>query len=301
VDLKQLLTFRTAAQELSFTRTAEVLSYAPSSVTGQIQALEEEMGTPLFERRGKRVTLTEPGVRLLAYAEQILRLADEAKQVVSNGHEPAGTLTIGALESLCAYRLTPVLSTLQQRFPKIELVFRPGIYPDIHKAVAQDLDAAFVLDLPIQSPRLIVEQLQQESIFVVASPSHPLAGRECVTPADLEHETLLLTGSDCRYRQLFEQTLTDSGVHAGRKIEFVSVEAIKQCAISGLGIAVLTEISIATELAQHRLQKLNWAGPAIELYTQLVWHKDKWLSPALQAFLEVTRETLQENKKGPAT
>ncbi|TCP53432.1 DNA-binding transcriptional LysR family regulator [Tumebacillus sp. BK434] len=292
MDLKQLVTFRTAATELSFTRTAEALNYAQSSVTVQIQALEEEFGLPMFERRGKKVTLTEPGERLLLYAEKILSLAEEAKAVVSQGQEPSGTLRIGTLESLCAYRLPPVLRCLHQQFPKVELVFRPGFHADLQSVLAQELDAAVVLELPIESPHLVSEVLQAEQILILAAPDHPLAQQDLVRPADFEQESLLLTETDCRYRQLFEQALGKAGVHPLRKTEFSSVEAIKQCAIGGLGIAVLPEMSVAADIEQGRLQPLEFDGPEIVLYTQLVRHKDKWLSPALQAFWQLARETL---------
>ena len=109
MELKPLQTFKILADELNFTRTAERLNYAQSSVTAQIQGLEQELGVPLFERLGRRIRLTEAGTRLLRYADEILRLTDEALLAVPGQGEPSGTLTIGAVESLCTYRLAPIL------------------------------------------------------------------------------------------------------------------------------------------------------------------------------------------------
>src|SRR5438046_264194 len=109
MELRQLETFRVVATQLSFTRAAATLDYAQSSVTAQIQSLELELGVRLFDRLGRRVALTDAGERLLEYAERLLSLADEARAALADGAEPAGTLTIGAPETVMTYRLPSVL------------------------------------------------------------------------------------------------------------------------------------------------------------------------------------------------
>jgi len=147
MELKQLQTFKTLAEKLNFTRTAQLLNYAQSSITAQIQGLEIELGVPLFERLGKRVLLTAAGERLLPYANEILRLADEVQVTVPGDEIPNGTLTIGAIESLTTYRLSPILGEYRRRFPQVELVFRTGICVDLRKEVLNGrLDLAFTLE-----------------------------------------------------------------------------------------------------------------------------------------------------------
>src|SRR5215210_5308545 len=117
MELRQLETFRAVAGPLSFTRAAVTLGYAQSSVTAQIQALEAELGVALFDRLGRRVALTEAGQRLLEYADRLLSLADEARAAVAEGAEPAGTLTVGAPETVLTYRLPRVLQRYRATFP----------------------------------------------------------------------------------------------------------------------------------------------------------------------------------------
>ena len=117
MDLKHLRTFQVVAQELSFIRASELLRYAQSSVSTQIQLLESELGVKLFERRGKSITLTGSGTRFLTYSKQVLNLIDEAKIVVSDEISPSGTLTIGIFESLSTYRLPPILREYQKNIP----------------------------------------------------------------------------------------------------------------------------------------------------------------------------------------
>lgn len=292
VELKQLQTFKALAQELNFTRTAERLNYAQSSVTAQIQALEQELGVKLFERLGKRIRLTEAGTRLLQYADDILRLSDEAHLAVPDQCEPSGTITIGAVESLCTYRLAPVLKVFRSSYPKVELIFRTGICANLRREVLHgNLDLAITLEETGHDEGLVFEVLMQEPMLVLARPDHPLVEREQVNPAELEGETILVTEPGCSYRTMFEQALIRAGLR-NPKVEFASVEAIKQCVIVGLGVTLLPKMAVKDELSRGLLTALPWEGPEFPLVTQMCWHQNKWMSPALQTFIETTRNVL---------
>lgn len=292
MELKSLNTFVALAEELHFTRTAQRLHYAQSSVTFQIQALEKEFGVALFERTGKRVRLTEAGKRLHTYARAILQMVDEARASVPGDAEPRGTLTVGAVESLCAYRLSPILAEFRARHPKVEMIFRTGVCADLRRETANGtLDLAFTLEEVERRDSLESEVLLEEPMRVLASPNHPLAQSERVTAADLGGETLLLTEPGCSYRSQFEHSLAAAGI-VNAKIEFASVEAIKQSAMAGLGVTLLPGMAVGEEIAQGRLAALRWAGPGFPVFTQLCLRKDRRMSPALRAFVELARETL---------
>ncbi|RBN41035.1 LysR family transcriptional regulator, partial [Priestia megaterium] len=124
IEIKQLITFKTAAENLNFTYTAKILNFAQSSVTAQIKALENELETPLFERLGKRLVLTEAGREFKRYADKMIQLTKEAKNAVSGVEEPAGTLIIGSSESQCTYRLPPILKEFKDQFPKVKMIFK---------------------------------------------------------------------------------------------------------------------------------------------------------------------------------
>ncbi len=268
------------------------MNYAQSSVTAQIQALEQEFGVQLFERLGKRIRLTEAGERLLLYADQILRQSDVARLTVPGHNEPGGTLTIGSVESLCTYRLAPVLMAFRSRYPRVELVFRTGICADLRKEVSHgELDLAFTLEKAGHDEALVFDVLMREPMLVLARPDHALVQREQVNPTDLEGETILVTEPGCSYRTMFEQALTAAGLRHP-KVEFASVEAIKQCVIAGLGVTLLPEMAVKDELSRGLLSAVPWVGPEFPVVTQMCWHKDKWMSPALRAFIEVTKEVL---------
>jgi DNA-binding transcriptional LysR family regulator len=293
MELRQLATFQAVASTLSFTRAAEALDYAQSSVTAQIQSLEAELGVPLFERLGKRIVLTAAGQRLRAYAEQMLRLADEARVAVQDGDEPAGVLTIGAPESLCVYRLTQVLSRYHVRFPRVQVVFHPGMCAELQRALHEGkLDLAFLLEPPLPSGALVVEPLIAEPMLLLAHPDHHLARAPRVEPRMLDGEGMLLTEAGCSYRVPFERSLAQAAARPATVTEFGSIEAIKQCVMAGMGLAFLPAITVAAELAQRRLVALPWTDDDYGLVTQMAWHRDKRLSPALRAFMGLTRRAL---------
>jgi DNA-binding transcriptional LysR family regulator len=294
MELRQLQTFLKVAEHLNFTRASEALNYAQSSVTAHVAALEAELGVLLFERLGKRIVLTEAGIRLRTYADQLLRLADEAATAVRAFEEPAGTLVIGTPESLCTYRLPMVLRAFRQRHPNVQIVFKPGICTELKRDISEGLlDLSFVLEEAQEGPPLEFEPLIPEELLLLAAPDHPLAARPELTPQDLEGETLLVTEPYCTYRTLWERQLMVAKVRPATVMEFASVEAIKQCTMEGIGITVLPAVAVQAELRQGRLRVLPWSWDGVQMITQMVWHRDKWQSPALQAFLAITRQTLQ--------
>lgn len=286
MELRQLHTFLAVAEALSFTRAAERLNYAQSSVTAQIQGLEAELGTRLFERLGKRVVLTEAGGRLQGYAARMVQQEAELRVAVPGALEPAGTLHVGAPESLCAYRLPPLLARFHERYPRVRLVFRPGACAELQRAVLDgSADVVFCFDAPARHDGVVGEDLVAEPIRLVVHPDHPLARARCVAPADLAGETILHMERGTAYRERFDQALAEAGVRPEVAIEFSSIEAIKQCAIARMGLAVLPDLAVAGELARGELVALRWHDRAFAVVTYVAWHKDKWRSPALEAFL----------------
>ena len=284
------------ARELSFTRAAASLGYVQSSVTAQIQSLERELGAPLFERLGRKVTLTDAGRRLLEYADRILALNEEARSSVAGRGEVAGTLTIGAPDTLCAYRLPAVLASFRRQFPSVHVAFHPArSCKHGRRAVADGLvDAAILLDEHVeQQGRVVTEVLAPEPLCLLVAPDHPLAGLDTISLRQLHGIATVMTETGCGYRDLFERLLADAGVALGSTAEFASIEAIKECVKAGMGLTVLPRIAVATELDQGTLVELAWDGPPLEIVTQVIRHKDKWLSPTLSAFLDCVRDELR--------
>jgi DNA-binding transcriptional LysR family regulator len=290
MELRQLNTFMVVAEVCGFTRAAEILGYAQSSVTAQIQALEEELGTPLFDRLGKKIVMTEAGQRLLPYAREMMKLHQTAIEEVHAYTHPTGVLTIGAPESLAAYRLPQVIREYRKLFPQVKIVLKPGLCWELPNQIRNgQIDVAFLLEPESPSPDLHKETLVIENMTLIGPPDHPLTRRARVEPNDLKEETILHTEQGCSYRDLFEQHLKQNGVHPVTSLEFWNIEAIKNCVMCGLGISFLPLITVADELRDGKIAALAWDDSTYEIATQMIYHKGKWMSPALREFIALVR------------
>jgi DNA-binding transcriptional LysR family regulator len=295
MEIRQLKTFRTVAQLLSFKRAAEHLHYAQSSISAQIQALEEELGVQLFDRLGKGILLTEAGVSLLNYAGKILDLADETRTEISAAKELKGSLTVKVPETFGVHRLPKVIKEFRSHFPKVRLHFttctHEGLQKDLRKGVT---DLAFLLTESFQAADLEAEVLGIEKLILVAQPGHPLIKKSVVHTKDLKGETLLFSKVDCSYRRTVEAAFNIEKIQYDNTLEFNSVEAIKQCVMAGVGISVLPEVTVTEDISKGRLAAISWDDGALEVAALMIWYKDRWLSPTLSAFMKTARNVLKK-------
>jgi len=294
MELRHLTTFRAVAKSLSFTRAAAELGYVQSALTAHVKALEAELGVRLFDRLGRRIVLTNAGVSLLGYAENILELTREATVAVGQPGQPQGPVTISAPEVLCTYRLPAVIRRLHQQYPGVQLLFRStptgALDAGLIRALASaEIDVAFVLEEPIDpTVSLTVTHLTDEPLAVIAAPDHPLAAAPTVGATDLDGIPVLLTDKGCGYRRVFERALRQAGVHPTIAGEFTSGEAVKRCVQAGTAVGVLASVSVQDELSDGRLTTLAWTGPQLRLSSYLVTHNSRWVSPAVAALRNAT-------------
>jgi DNA-binding transcriptional LysR family regulator len=290
MELRQLKTFRMAGKLLSFNQAADALHYAQSTVSAQIRALEEEFGVPLFDRLGKRVVLTEAGQGLLRYAQKMLDLEEETLADVASRAQAQGCLSIRIPQSLCAWRLPEMLQKMHSLLPNVSFDVSSCASYSLERELKSGLtDIAFLLADSISAPELRFEALCVVQLVVAAQPGHPLAGLSSVGPRDLQGQTLLLPKHDCSYRMIFEQNLTKNMAKLASMIELNSIEALKQCAARGVGVAVLPRFYVHNELRQGQLVALPWADGPLETAILMILHQDKWISPTLEAFMGAAR------------
>ncbi|MGG3571857.1 LysR family transcriptional regulator [Bacillus gobiensis] len=300
MELRHLNTFRTVASTLNFSRAAEVLNYVPSNVTMQIKALEDELGVRLFDRLGKQLVLTTAGKRFLTHIQSVLNKLDEARSVVNDNENLSGTLTISANEVICAYRLPVVFHLFRSHHPGVRLIFRSVLNQQLKQTLFEGTaDVVFMLDEPIRSTGLAVEPLLEETFRFLVAPDHHLAKLTVLQQEDFHGEVFLVNEKGCTYRTMFDRAFEKEGIDTITYLEFQSAEAIKQCAITGIGIAFLPEMAAEAEIERGELVALPWQIPDLHVYTQMLWHKDKWLSPIMFSFIEAAREVIaikEENK-----
>jgi len=193
MELRHLITFRTVASTLNFSRAAEVLNYVPSNITMQIKALEDELGVRLFDRLGKQLVLTTAGNRFLTHIQSILDKLDEARSSVHDNENLSGTLTISANEVLCAYRLPVVFQLFRSRHPGVRLIFRSVPNQELKQTLFDGTaDVVFILDETILSTGLAVEPLLEETFRLFVAPDHPLTKLTALQQDDFHGEVFLV-------------------------------------------------------------------------------------------------------------
>lgn len=292
MNLQQLRTFRTVATLMNFNQAARQLNYAQSSISAQIKTLEREIGRALFERYGKKIVLTAAGEKMLKYAQKILAIEAEALAEINGQTQEPGLLTLRMPQTIATYYLPSVLGDFMPRFPETHLdVSSCAFYALEHELSIGTVDLAFLLTDTISTANLEFELLKIEPLCLVASPDHPLAEKKSVTYRDLQGQALLLPKADCGYRMVFEQAMTKENVTPSSLIELNSIEAIKKIVMMGMGVTIIPAISVGGELDRNELAVLAWEED-LETGVLMIWHKDKWFSKALTAFMEIFRKTL---------
>jgi DNA-binding transcriptional LysR family regulator len=286
VELRELKTFQKVATLLSFNRAAEVLHYAQSTVSAQIKALEDELGVPLFDRLSKQIVLTDAGEKLLQYSRRLLAIHDETFAELKGQNELRGSLTIRIPQSVGTYYLPPVLVKFQKSYPKVRFELKScTVQPLAQELCAGTIDLAFLMTESVQSASLQTETLGFEELVLVTRPGDPLARKPSILLRDLQDRVLLFPSTDCDYAARFHRMLSEERIRPSTTFEFNSVEAVKQCAIAGLGITLLPSIAVRREIESGSLAALPLDGP-LEVAIVMIWHRDKWLSPTLDAFIE---------------
>jgi len=296
MELRQLKMFCTAAKTLSFTKTAAELDYAQSNITAQIRLLENELTVQLFERLGRTLQLTHDGQKFLKYAQKILQLSDEAKEQLIQSPTIQGKISIGAAESLCIYRLPSLLQEYRRLYPQVEIHLEVTSCQEFPASLrTNDIDVAFTLTQPIALPDMTTHILLDEPMVFVANPTYKLTKKKSLRPADLNGECLILTEKTCGYRPLITKMLEDFNIQTGPLLEFSSLGAIKKCVLIGLGISIMPLIVVKEHIETDKLVAFDWKGPKWEVKTQLIYHKDKWISPALRAFIDLTQAMIHND------
>lgn len=194
MELRNVTTFLKAAQLGNFTRTAEELGYAPSTITMQIKQLEEELGFPLFDRIGRKISLTALGGQFLSYAKLMESLSEKVMLLGKESLQISGTVRIGILESLFASVLLPLLPEYSKRFPSVTLEFKTASTAELFTLLKRnELDIIFVLDKKIVEKDCIRAYAKPEGLVFAAAAAHPLGGRHNIPLCDILKQPLILT------------------------------------------------------------------------------------------------------------
>ena len=287
MEFRQLITFSKITQMKSFVKAAEELGYAQSTITTQIQLLEKELGIKLFEKIGRKMELTSKGLIFLEYAEKIISLTNEAKEAVADSDTPKGILKIGVVESLCTIKLPELLKNFHIKYPEVEVIIKIGTCTDLHNMLKSNVvDLIFTLGELIKDADLISPMCTKENMAILVSPLNKLRSKSEIKLRDLSDESFILTEKGCSYRGVLELMFHKEGLKPHLALEIGSIETIKSFVRNNLGITLLPVMTVEDELSKGNLVKLDLADSDFDIMTQILYHRNKWVTPAMNAFIE---------------
>jgi len=286
MELTALEIFKTVVEQGGINKAAARLHRVPSNVTTRVKQLEEQLGTKLFVRAGRRLALSAEGKVLLKYANQLLLLSAEAEAAVRNG-KPRGTLRLGALESTAAARLPPILSKYHLLYPDVQLELVTGTSGAlVNRLHSQEIEAAFVAE-PFNTAGLESQHVYTEEIVLITPKSYSRVS----TPKDMRDLTVIAFANGCSYRRRLESWLGTAKVHPSRVIEFQSYHAIVACVAAGTGIAVVPRSVIGMTSAGKEVKLTSLPEATGTAKTHLVWRP---------GYHSVTLETMKKLVPTPA-
>jgi DNA-binding transcriptional LysR family regulator len=271
------------------TEAARRLHLSQPAATHQIHHLERSLGHALFERRGRRLELTEAGRLALARARRILGEVEGLRADLRAFETlETGEIRLGGGATATVHVLPRLIADFRSRYPGVSFYLREGTARNTLQAIANgELDLGIVT-LPSQRPGLIVEPWLEDAIVFVAWPDAPLAGKS-FPMAELNGVPFIHSGPDTPLRSLVEAGLSRAGLAPRVVMELESVEAIKTHVAEGLGYSALGIRAVERELAEGRLVRLQPEGLALTRCLALVYRENVAFSPAVRTFLDELR------------
>lgn len=293
MDLKYLNTFRVIAEEGSFSKAAKRLNYAQSTITFQIAQLEQELSTHLFEKIGRKMVITQAGEHLLPYVEDVLTSVTRLQNFEDDLTECQGDLRIGIGETLLCYRMPAVLKEFHRQAPKARLFLRSMNCYDIRDALMDGtLDlGVFYDDVGGFGTSLVTWPMTRCSLALVASPELKAQYPDFITSDQQIPVPFIINEPSCIFRQIFEAYLREKSIVLDHTIELWSIPTIKNLVASHVGVSYLPRFAVQEELAGGTLVELPTDLVGREISAVCGHHKNKWISPLMQLFIDLCRES----------
>lgn len=290
MEIRNLITFLKVVELENFTRAAEKLGYVQSTVTMQIQQLEKKMGVPLFERIGKSVILTAAGRDLVEYARQIIQLTEQAVSIGKKSTDIRGVLRIGIIESLFTWQLSDLIPLYRKEFPCVSISINISSGRDLMIALGKnELDIIFILDQNISVQNMVRVLAKPENLVFVTYPEHPLCASTNLSLREIVASSLVLPERHGIYMRALENITLQKSLELRPIIETNNTSSIVKLLKNKLGISFLPEYVIQESVQAGELTILHTDDCEIAFWSQLFYHKNKWVSPAMQGFIELLK------------
>lgn len=284
LTLRQLKVFESVARLLNYTRAARELHLTQPAVSMQIKQLEDSLGVALFEQLGKRIHLTDAGQEVLGYARTINQQLDELEGILDRIKGLSGGRLRISVATTANYFIPTLLGTFARRYPDVTVTLDVTNRETLLRQISENSVDLAIMGQPPAGLDVEAQAFMENPLVIVAPPDHPLANQETIPLARLQDEVFLVREPGSGTRIAMERFFSERGMKLKTGMEVGSNEAIKQSVQAGLGLGLLSRVTIEQELALKRLVVLDVADFPIMRHWYVVHRRGKRLSAAAEAF-----------------
>lgn len=291
MELRNINTFTKVAELQSFSKAAEHLGYSQSTVTIQIKSLETELNTRLFDRMGHKIMLTDSGRALLDHARELLLMEQKIKSIVQDTETVKGVLRLGLIESICTSIMPDIIPEYHTLYPGVEIQVKTDVNENLLDMLkTNDIDLAFLIDKKICTPEAVTAyEFEEKIVFVAGKDFHP-AKPENLTVNDISKMPLILTEKGISYRLYLENMVAEHNINLSPFLEIGDTSTIVNLIKQNVGVSILPMCTVAKSIDRGEIKTLNVSGWNLNLYAQLIYNRYKWMTPAMQKFIDLTKK-----------
>lgn len=299
MDFERLNAFQAVAREKSFSKAAQKLFKTQPAISQAIRSLEEELGERLFLRLGRTIQMTPAGQVLFEHVQQAFEALEQGRaRIEALRGLREGLLTLGTSDTTACYILPPVLQRFRRCYPGIELVIFNRPSPVVlQQVVSREVDLG-VVTLPVQHPKVAVQELLIREDVVICSPRHALYGRASMELKELEDYPLLLLDRGSNTRSFIDRRLAEAGVTPNLAMELGSIEVIKKLVQLDFGVSMVPYVAVRSEIERGVLGAIRVFDDQEARRLGVIYLRGGYLSLAARTFLTMLMEERDSSRLG---
>lgn len=297
MDLQSLNIFIQVAELNSFTRAGEKLGYSQPTVSFQIKQLEKELGVQLFDRIGHTVSLTDAGRGALAYAQRICHMSEEMVSGASKENATSGIVRIAMADSLCTPLVAKRFAEFRTKYPHISMHVTTAGTGELFRLLNHnEVDIVCTLDEHIYDMNYVMVNEEKIGVHFVVSAKNPLALKDEVKVEELLSQSFLLTEKGMSYRRMLDEKLAQYSIEIQPVLEMGGADLLCKLVEEDLGISFLPDYVTETAVREGKVVRLSVKEFEVELWKQLLYRRDKWVSVQMKALMSHLSELLLEGE-----
>ena len=290
MELRNLITFMNVAELGSFTKAAEQLGYSQSTISFQIKQLEEELSCLLFERINHTVTLTQRGHELVSYAHRVRELTEEFKENIAEEKEISGHIHVVTPDSVCDDMIKRSYIDFHNKYPEISIKFTTADTSVMFDMLDHnEADVIITLDSHSYHKDYVIAKEEPLSMHFVANASSKFAGKKNLSIHDIKNEPFILTEYGQGYRRVFDKELAKKSLEITPVLEIGRTDMITTLITESEMISFLPDFVTKEMVEAGKLCYLDICDMNIEIWKQLIYHKNKWMSKTLRTFIDYVK------------